>query len=92
MTGNILELWLNSQHLGQIEQLRNRDLRVRFSDETITANGVGSRVLSLALPITTRRVQGVALERFVEGLLPEGRVRAALEREHNVRPNDSGNN
>ena len=89
MTGNILELWLNGQHLGQIEQLRNRDLRVRFSDETITANGVGSRVLSLALPITTRRVQGVALERFVEGLLPEGRVRAALEREHNVRPNDS---
>jgi serine/threonine-protein kinase HipA len=50
--------------------------------------GFGARPLSLSLPLTDKRVQGDALERFCDNLLPEGTVRAVLEREHAIRPGD----
>ncbi|GHS87869.1 putative kinase Y4mE [Actinomycetota bacterium] len=88
MTG-LLQLWLRGEHLGELEQLRTGRLRLRYSTEALDTYGVGARPLSLSLPLTDRRVQGDVLERFLDNLLPEGAVRAALERENGIRPGDT---
>ncbi len=84
-----LSVWLHGQHLAQLEQLRTRRLRLRFTDLALDRWGVGARPLSLSLPLTERRVEGEALERFCDNLLPEGAVRAVLERENGIRPGDT---
>ena len=73
-----LHLWLHGSHVGVVEQLRNRALRLRFDPEPIRELGVGACPLSLSLPLTTRRVEGPALERWLDNLLPESYVRGAL--------------
>lgn len=84
-----LHVWLRGQALGEIDQLRNGRVRLRYSTEILDTYGVGACPLSLSLPLTDRRVQGDHLERFLDNLLPEGSVRGALEREHALRPGDT---
>jgi serine/threonine-protein kinase HipA len=85
----VLHLWLRGEHLGEVERLRNGRLRLRYDQRALDAYGLGARPLSLALPLTERRVQGDVLERFLDNLLPEGPARGALEREHRIRPGDA---
>ncbi|MGB3676811.1 MAG: HipA domain-containing protein [Candidatus Nanopelagicales bacterium] len=89
MNPRILQVWLHGSKLAELEHLRNRTLRLRFAESAIATYGIGSTVLSLSLPTTRKRVEGRALDTFLEGLLPEGQLRGALERELNVRPNDT---
>lgn len=88
MTGR-LHVWLRGQRLGEIDQLRNGRLRLRYDTEALDTYGLGARPLSLSLPLTDKRVQGDALERFLDNLLPEGAVRGALERAYRIRPGDT---
>ena len=85
---SILTVWLHGQVVGELEQLRTARLRLRFTEGALSTYGFGARPLSLSLPLTDKRVQGDALERFCDNLLPEGTVRAVLEREHSIRPGD----
>jgi serine/threonine-protein kinase HipA len=86
---NILHVWLRGQRLGELEQLRNGRLRLRYDTAALDTYGIGARPLSLSLPLTDRRVQGDHLERYLDNLLPEGSVRGTLEREHQIRPGDT---
>ncbi|WP_250445774.1 HipA domain-containing protein [Actinotalea sp. C106] len=86
---SLLHVWLRGDHLGEVEQLRTGRLRLRYDATALDTYGIGSRPLSLSLPLTDKRVQGDRLERFLDNLLPEGPVRGALEREHDIRPGDS---
>ena len=86
---SVLIVWLHGRVIGELEQLRNARLRLRFDEGALSTYGFGARPLSLSLPLTDKRVQGDALERFCDNLLPEGTVRAALEREHSIRPGDA---
>lgn len=88
MTG-LLQVWLSGRPIGELEQLRNGRLRLRYAASALETHGVGARPLSLSLPLTDRRVQGDHLERFLDNLLPEGPVRGALERQHRIRPGDT---
>lgn len=85
----VLHLWLHGEHIGEVERLRSGRARLRFDGAAITAWGVGTRLLSYALPLTRSRVESVALDVYLANLLPEGAVRAQLESEHAVRPGDS---
>lgn len=80
-----LQLWLRGEHLGEIEQLRNGRARLRFADDAVTRWGEGSCVLSLSLPMTGKRVEGQALDNFLDGLLPEGALRAQLDNQYRAR-------
>ncbi|GEK21934.1 putative kinase Y4mE [Cellulomonas xylanilytica] len=82
-------MWLYGRVVGELEQLRTARLRLRFTEDALSTYGFGARPLSLSLPLTDKRVQGDALERFCDNLLPEGTVRAVLEREHSIRPGDA---
>src|SRR5690606_15229909 len=53
---DVLALFLRSEPLGEVRQLRNGRLRLQFSDEALQRWGEGSRPLSLSLPLTPRRV------------------------------------
>ena len=86
---SLLTVWLHGQVVGELEQLRTSRLRLRFTEGALSTYGFGARPLSLSLPLTDKRVQGDALERFCDNLLPEGTVRAVLEREHSIRPGDA---
>lgn len=85
----LLHVWLRGEHLAELEQLRNGRLRLRYDSSALDAYGIGSRPLSLSLPLTDKRVQGDHLERFLDNLLPEGAVRGALERQNGIRPGDT---
>jgi serine/threonine-protein kinase HipA len=84
-----LTLWLHRRPFGQVEQLRNRSLRLRFEPDVVRDFGVGACPLSLSLPLTTKRIEGAVLERWLDNLLPESFLRAALERRHGIRPGDT---
>lgn len=88
MNQNVLNVWLHGEHLAELEHLRNGKLRLRFTSEAVTAYGVASQVLSLSLPVTTKRVEGRQLDAFVRGLMPEGNVRAMIEHENRTPYND----
>lgn len=89
MNTRVLHVWLRGHKLAELEQLRNRTMRLRFTEPAITTYGIGTTVLSLSLPVTRKRVAGPALDHFLDGLLPEAQVRGALERDLNIRPNDT---
>ncbi|SDB85719.1 serine/threonine-protein kinase HipA [Sanguibacter gelidistatuariae] len=84
-----LYVWLRGERLGELDKLRNGHLRLRFDPEILDTYGAGARPLSLSLPLTDKRVQGAHLERFLDNLLPEGSVRGALERQHQLHPGDT---
>lgn len=80
-----LQLWLRGEHLGEVEQLRSGRARLRFSGEAVGRWGERSRPLSLSLPMTASRVEGSQLDIFLDGLLPEGALRAQLESKYGTR-------
>ncbi|TXK18879.1 HipA domain-containing protein [Homoserinibacter sp. GY 40078] len=82
---DILHLWLRGEHQGELEQLRNGAVRLRYDADIFDRYGEGARPLSLSLPLERARVEGPALDAFLEGLLPEGQVRADLDREYQAR-------
>lgn len=80
-----LQVWLRGEHLGEVEQLRTGRARLRFSGTAVNQWGEGSRPLSLSLPVTSSRVEGAQLDVFLDGLLPEGALRAQLDSEYGTR-------
>ncbi|WP_345762437.1 HipA domain-containing protein [Diaminobutyricibacter sp. McL0608] len=84
MTYDALAVWLHGRPLAELTKLRNGRLRLRFDEDGLDKYGVDSRALSLALPLTARRVEGPALDAFVLGLLPEPPVRQMIEVENKV--------
>lgn len=89
MSQDILNLWLHDEHVGEVERLRTGRPRLRFAAEARARWGDGARVLSYSLPLGPKRIDGPAIETYLENLLPEGALRAQLERQHGVRPGDA---
>lgn len=85
MTSDPLSVWLRGELLGQIEPRRGGRLSLRYAPEAIDHYGIGARPLSLSMPVGSRPIEGEVVERFLEGLLPEGGVRAQLDEEFGTR-------
>jgi serine/threonine-protein kinase HipA len=75
-------MWLHGVRVARLSEPRPFRLRLDFTDDALDVFGEGSRVLSLALPISTRpvtdskaRSSGYPVSAFIEGLLPEGNLR-----------------
>lgn len=78
-----LEVWLYGRHVARLTEPSRYRYRLDFTEEALDVYGVGSRVLSLALPVEPTPVvdggtgsRGVSA--FLEGLLPEGNLRRHL--------------
>ena len=77
-----LAVWLHGVQVARLSEPSPFRLRLDFTDDALDVFGEGSRVLSLALPLSKRpvsdakaRSSGYLVSAFVEGLLPEGNVR-----------------
>lgn len=82
MATRTLAVWLHGIQIARLSEPSPFRLRLDFTDDALDAFGEGSRVLSLALPLSKRPVRdakvrslGHPVSAFVEGLLPEGNVR-----------------
>lgn len=96
MARKSLDVWLYGVHIAQLSEPSRFRYRLDFTDDALDAFGEGSRVLSLALPISHRpisdgRSPGAAqpVSAFLAGLLPEGNVREQIAAEARVPVTDS---
>lgn len=93
MARKALDVWLYGIHVARLREPRRFRLSLEFTEEALDTFGEGSRVLSLALPISRRPVQDrnsvLQVSAFVEGLLPEGNLRRHIATEAGVSVNDT---
>lgn len=83
-----LDVHLGGQLLGTLDDRTMGFVAFDFTQAAILRNGVGSRVLSLALPVARETVDPFVTTPFFAGLLPEGAARARLCAEFRVSPDD----
>jgi serine/threonine-protein kinase HipA len=84
-----LGIWLYDTLVGHLSSPRTDRLRFDPSEGALSKWGVGSTMLSLALPLSDEaRLPSDRLRAFFNGLLPEGVARDELTRRFNVRPRD----
>jgi serine/threonine-protein kinase HipA len=91
-----LNVWLYGVHIARLSESSRFRYRLDFTDDAVDAFGEGSRVLSLALPITREPVvdnrtpkAGLPVSAFIEGLLPEGNLRQHIATNAGVPVTDS---
>lgn len=93
MARKALDVWLYGVHVARLSEPRRFRLRLEFTEEALDTFGEGSRVLSLALPISRKPVQDrdgkLQVSAFIEGLLPEGNLRRHIATEAGVPVNDT---
>src|SRR5660398_134997 len=80
MTDVSLDVELHGHHLGRVER-RPEGARWMASPDALERYGIGSTVLSLALPLEATPAPVAATEAFFGGLLPEGARLEALLRD-----------
>ena len=83
-----LAIWLYGIRVALVERARER-LRLFYTDEALERYPAGVPLLSLTMPLTSRRFGHGVVRAFLDGLLPEGDVRRALADEFGVRAGDT---
>ncbi len=83
-----LAVVLGDDHVATLRSTRD-GLQLAYLPETVSRLGVGGVCLSMALPVTGRRITGASVEWWAEGLLPEGEARTVLEDRFGVRRGDT---
>lgn len=83
-----LAIWLNGDRVAIVDHDRGRPWLV-YTDEAIRRYALGTPLLSLSLPVANRRYPQDVVRAFLDGLLPEGELRAAIARDVGVRPTDT---
>lgn len=83
-----LAVWLDGDRVAVISQERNR-LRLSYTQEALGRYPLGLPLLSLSLPLTSRRYTQGIVQPFLDGLLPEGEARRAIADDLNVRASDT---
>ena len=93
MARKAFDVWLYGVHVATLSEPRRFRLRLEFTEEALDTFGEGSRVLSLALPVSRQPIQDrngvLPVSAFIEGLLPEGNLRRHIAIEAGVPVNDT---
>lgn len=74
----MVDLWLYGTRLARIDFERRSRMRLSYAEEAIDRWGLGSRVFTVAQPLTTATLTPGPTAAIVEGLLPEGDALAVL--------------
>ena len=83
-----LAVWLEGQKVAVIEQDRSGP-RLTYTPEALASYPLGSPLLSLSLPLSSRRYTQGVVRSFLDGLLPEGESRTSLARDARVSVRDT---
>ncbi|RYC13294.1 type II toxin-antitoxin system HipA family toxin [Nocardioides zhouii] len=80
-----LEVWLHGRHLATLRERAAFRYHLGFTEEALDEYGEGARILSLAIPVSRSPVEDHRTDpttrpvsAFLEGLLPEGNLRAQI--------------
>ena len=77
MTRRSLEVFLHGRPIGVLSGTPLR-LAFQYDRDIVAEYGASSILLSLALPVTRKKLDGPAVFNYFDGLLPEGQVRSHL--------------
>jgi len=84
-----LAIWLRGAPVAELTRTRAGELTVTYDPHLVATHGTGALCLSVALPLTTKPYTGRTAKRWLEGLLPEGESRTALEEAFGVDRGDT---
>ncbi len=83
-----LSIWLYGARVAVVERERDR-LRLTYSEEALSTYPLGTPLLSLSLPVSSRRYTHGVVRPFLDGLLPEGTSRRAIAYDLHVNASDT---
>ena len=83
-----LAVWLHGERVAVIDRERER-LRLTYTEEALRRYPLGTPLLSLSLPVSSRRYTQGIVRPFLDGLLPEGESRKSLARDVHVPERDT---
>ena len=83
-----LAVWLNGERVAIIDRERDRP-RLAYTEEALRRYPLGTPLLSLSLPVSSRRYTQGVVRPFLDGLLPEGESRKSIARDVHVPERDT---
>jgi serine/threonine-protein kinase HipA len=85
----ILDVHFNAERIGSLSSRSDGGYRFAYSSETVERLGAGTTLLSTSLPVRRKPFSPERSRAFVEGLLPEGRLRDRVAAGLGLDPADS---
>lgn len=83
-----LAVWLYGERVAVIDRERDRP-RLAYTEEALSKYPLGTPLLSLSLPVSSRRYTQGIVRPFLDGLLPEGESRKLIARDVHVPERDT---
>ena len=83
-----LDVWLGGRVVAELTMHSRRGPKLQYLPEYVDQRGEGTLGLTVPLPVAARPYRGDLVDRWIEGLLPEGETRTVLERYFRVRRGD----
>jgi serine/threonine-protein kinase HipA len=83
-----LTVWLYGERVAVIDRERDRP-RLTYTEEALSRYPLGTPLLSLSLPVSTRRYTQGIVRPFLDGLLPEGEARKSIAKDLRVPERDT---
>jgi len=81
----VIDLWLYGTQVANVHNLGSGRLRLQYAEDAIDRWGLGSRILSVAAPLSTMPLTPAATAAIIEGLSPEGQALDRLKASFGVR-------
>lgn len=83
-----LAVWLYGERVAVIDRERDRP-RLAYTEEALRRYPLGTPLLSLSLPVSSRRYTQGVVRPFLDGLLPEGESRKSIARDVHIPERDT---
>jgi serine/threonine-protein kinase HipA len=83
-----LAVWLYGERVAVIDRERDRP-RLAYTEEALRRYPLGTPLLSISLPVSSRRYTQGIVRPFLDGLLPEGESRKTIARDVHVPERDT---
>jgi serine/threonine-protein kinase HipA len=83
-----LAVWLYGERVAVIDRERDR-LRLTYTEEALGRYPLGTPLLSLSLPVSSRRYAQGIVRPFLDGLLPESESRRSIARDVHIPERDT---
>jgi serine/threonine-protein kinase HipA len=83
-----LDVYLHGERIGGLFPISEESFQFAYSPTVVDAHGAGKPLLSSALPVRDEPHGSHATRAYVEGLLPQGRLRRRIARELGLDPGD----
>lgn len=84
----VLDLWLHGVLVARVTEDRAGRFQLRYLDAVLERWPLGRPLLSVSMPLTPDPHPPGVVGPFLDGLLPEGEARAALEQHYGIRRGD----